>query len=71
MSINQKVLKEITNKFDIEIIIRQYDNFIQQYQKKHYNELLNTLNKEEWYKTRDNIMERFVKRYYLRGKNND
>lgn len=65
--INDKFIKEINKKYRAEDIIRGYDNFIQLYKKHHFNELMTTLNKEDWYKKRDDVMERFIIRYYMRN----
>lgn len=66
MSIDQKTLMTLSNMYKGEELIRGYDNFIQVYKIKHSNRLVNTLNKQEWFDRRDNVLERYVKRYYMR-----
>ena len=67
MSIDQNVLLKLSRQYWGEEIIKGYDHFIRLYKTKHFNELCNTLNKEEWFKQRDNVMERYIKRYYVRS----
>ena len=66
MSISQKMLSEICNKYKTEEMMQGYDSFIAQYKKKHFAEFKNNISQEDWYRTRDAVLERFVQKYYLK-----